>query len=77
MGIDLEAVRKYDMDRQCHDMSPYHGIILVVITLFVDLLPSFIFTRIFTAFHRQRATQSAIMRTLFSAQPSDASSGLM
>jgi len=45
-------MRNYNND--CHDTSAFHGVVLLSITIGVDLLPSFVFTRIFTSFERQR-----------------------
>jgi hypothetical protein len=75
LEVSLDATRSYEYG-QCHDTLPLHGIILLLITFLVDLLPSFIFTRIFTTFERHRGTHSDIEKTLFSAQPSDLSSGM-
>jgi hypothetical protein len=47
-GVDLEQIRNYNSE--CHDTNPSHGVVLIFITICVDLLPPFVFTRIFTTF---------------------------
>jgi hypothetical protein len=73
-GIDLNSLRTYDDD--CQDTLPLHAVLLLLITLGVDLLPSFIFSRIFTSFERQRHLhmhQNNLEQTLFSVIPSSMS----
>ena len=47
-GVDLDQLRDYSSD--CHDTLPIHAVVLLVLTLAVDLLPPFVFSRIFTTF---------------------------
>lgn len=47
-GVDLDQLRDYNTD--CHDTLPLHAVVLLGVTLAVDLLPSFVFSRIFTTF---------------------------
>jgi hypothetical protein len=72
--ISISSLRKYDND--CFDILPFHAIALISITVGVDLLPSFVFSRIFTTLQRQRHLHKTdIDQTLFSAQPSEIVSG--
>jgi hypothetical protein len=73
-GVDLDQIRNYS--NECHDTSPQHGLVLLVITVCVDLIPSYVLTRIFTTFQRQRHMQADIEQTLFSVQPSEMVSGI-
>jgi phosphotransferase system glucose/maltose/N-acetylglucosamine-specific IIC component len=70
-GIDFEGLRSYDPTSFCHDTQPYHGILLLLIGVVIDVLPSFIFTCIFGALDRR--TSENIEQTLFSAMQSEES----
>lgn len=55
-------MRQYNQD--CMDQSPLHAGVLLFLSVFVNLMPPFIFTLIFTTFERQKQSQSQIMRNL-------------
>jgi hypothetical protein len=65
LDISPEGLRKYDQNSNCHDMLPYHALSLLVIRVAIDILPAFIFTRIFGPQSRNRST-SNLEQTLFS-----------
>lgn len=68
--INLASLRRFSSD--CYDTEPFHAIVLLSITIGVDLLPSFVFSRIFTTLQRQRFLhQTDANQTLFSVQPSE------
>jgi hypothetical protein len=53
VGIDYtQQLRQFNKD--CIDALPYHALILFISNLMIDLIPSFILTKIFTAFAREK-----------------------
>jgi hypothetical protein len=69
--IDLDFGRFVrNFDSNCYDVTPYHALILITVTFLVDLLPVYIFSKMFTTMEQQKKTFTEIQRTLHSSDPS-------
>lgn len=68
--VDYGAeIRKYDAN--CRDTLPLSALVLLGVTILANLLPSYIFTNIFTTFEKQKKTQSELEKTLYSGKTSE------
>jgi hypothetical protein len=57
--LDLDYGRYVrNFDSNCYDVSPYNALILISVTFLVDLLPVYIFSKMFTTFEQQKKTFS-------------------
>lgn len=71
LEIDFENIRKYE-DMHCQDVLPYHAMVILPIRVLIDLLPSFVFTRIFGGLNQR--SNNPLEQTLFSAVQTDGKS---